>query len=64
MKLREVEESAKKYHESVSSRNESNMEVLEGRIVELEEELKMKDEILNELEENVKEAYNLKFELS
>ncbi len=40
------------------------MEVLEGRIVELEEELNMKDELLNEMEENVKEAYNLKFELS
>ena len=40
------------------------MEVFEGRIIELEEELKMKDELLNEMEENVKDAYNLKFELA
>lgn len=40
------------------------MGVFEGRIIELEEELKMKDELLNEMEENVKDAYNLKFELA
>jgi hypothetical protein len=48
----------------VSNREEWKMEVLEGRIIDLEEELKMKDELLNEMEENVKEGYNLKFELA
>jgi hypothetical protein len=48
----------------VSDREEWKMEVMEGRIIELEEEMKMKDEVLNEMEENVKEAYNLKFELA
>jgi hypothetical protein len=48
----------------VSNREELKMETFEGRITELEEELKMKDELLNEMEENVKDGYNLKFELA
>ena len=31
---------------------------------EMEEDLKLKDEIIKEMEENVNESYNLKFQLS